>query len=551
MFETQQTAPEGSTPMPTPTGPGDPGPYASWPSAPHDEQQPNHLGQPSSQQSHLGQPPSQQPNRQGQPASQPPHDEQQPNHQGQPANRQGQPASQPANHLGQPSSQYPNQLPFQLPQQPHQVQNDAAWADYESHAAAATSPQPRKRAKVRTWRYRMRTSQDVVINGRVRAVSKDQATALVQQPGCEILKMQQASDFFSLQVGGARVKPEELIVFSQQLAAFVRAGVPIVEALGSIGSENASRCMQDTLREVAVDLSEGNSLSVAMARHKSVFPDFYVDLVRAGEVTGSLDSVLDQAATYLERQAETRHKIHSALAYPAVIGFVAIATVAVLIVFVLPKFVKFFKSFKAKLPAPTRALLAISHFFEQYWLVLIVAIVLLAVLMWLVTRTESGRFARDRMLLGLPGFGPVMRYSVIERFCATLAMLVRAGVPLVHTFQVVIDGTGNRVFVRALTAVQRQMMTGMGMSGPIAATGMFPKIIPQMMKVGESTGTLDEQLEIAAEFFGKRLDHRLRRFTAIFEPLVIVFMGLIVGFVAVALVSAMYGIFTQVRKFKH
>lgn len=405
----------------------------------------------------------------------------------------------------------------------------------------------RDRPRIGTYVYRMRTAHGVTMRGKVRAASPEQAAMIIGQPGAEILKLRRQSDVLQMEIGPRRIKGAELVIFTRQLAAFVRSGVPMIDALGSIGGENASRQLQDTLREVSLDLAEGMPLSQAVAAHPTVFPNWYSDLVRAGETTGKLDTVLESAARYLQRQEEAKKKVRSALIYPAVIAVMAIVTVTVLLVYVLPKFVTFFEEFDAELPALTRVLLGTSSFISRNftWILLGLAVILL-VLMILV-RTPPGRNAWDWLKIKVPLLGIVIRYSIIERFCATLATMVTAGVPLVTTFSVVIDGARNKVFERSLKRVQESMMIGQGMSAPIAATGLFPPIVAQMIRVGEDTGTLDEQLRMAQEFFGEELDYRLQKFTAIFEPLMIIFMGVLVGFVALAIVSAMYGIFQQVK----
>lgn len=405
----------------------------------------------------------------------------------------------------------------------------------------------RDRPKIGTYAYKIRTAHDVIVRGKLRAASAEQAAMIVNQPGGEILKLRRQSDVLHMEIGPRRIKGAELVIFTRQLAAFVRSGIPMIEALGSIGGENASRQLQDTLREVSLDLAEGMPLSRAISQHPTVFPNWYADLVRAGETTGKLDTVLESAARYLQRQEEAKKKVRSALIYPAVIAVMAVVTVAVLLVYVLPKFVTFFEEFDAQLPAITRALLTTSKFISDnlLWIALGFAIVVLVAIV--LVRTPPGRYAWDWLKIKVPLLGIVIRYSIVERFCATLATMVSAGVPLVTTFTVVIDGARNKVFERSLTRVRESMMIGQGMSGPIAATGLFPPIVPQMVKVGEDTGTLDEQLRMAQEFFGEELDYRLQKFTAIFEPMMIIFMGVIVGFVALAIVSAMYGIFQQVK----
>lgn len=409
------------------------------------------------------------------------------------------------------------------------------------------SKRRKDRPKIGTYAYRMRTAHGVTVRGKVRAASPEQAAAIVGQPGAEILKLKRQSDVLQMEIGPRHIKGAELVIFTRQLAAFVRSGVPMIDALGSIGGENASRQLQDTLREVSLDLAEGMPLSQAIAQHPTVFPNWYADLVRAGETTGKLDTVLESAARYLQRQEEAKKKVRSALIYPAVIAIMAVVTVAVLLVYVLPKFVTFFKEFDAQLPVLTRALLSTSAFISANFAWILLGIAVLAILVAIFVRTPPGRTAWDWLKINMPLLGIVIRYSIIERFCATLATMVSAGVPLVTTFTVVIDGARNKIFERSLQRVRESMMIGQGMSGPIAATGLFPPIVPQMIKVGEDTGTLDEQLRMAQDFFGEELDYRLQKFTAIFEPMMIIFMGVIVGFVALAIVSAMYGIFQQVK----
>lgn len=409
------------------------------------------------------------------------------------------------------------------------------------------SKRRKDRPKIGTYTYRMRTAHGVTVRGKVRAASQEQAATIVGQPGAEILKLKRQSDVLQMEIGPRRIKGAELVIFTRQLAAFVRSGVPMIDALGSIGGENASRQLQDTLREVSLDLAEGMPLSQAIAQHPTVFPNWYADLVRAGETTGKLDTVLESAARYLQRQEEAKKKVRSALIYPAVIAIMAIVTVAVLLVYVLPKFVTFFKEFDAQLPVLTRALLSTSAFISANFAWILLAIAVLVILVAIFVRTPPGRTTWDWLEIKVPLLGIVIRYSIIERFCATLATMVSAGVPLVTTFTVVIDGARNKIFERSLQRVRESMMIGQGMSGPIAATGLFPPIVPQMIKVGEDTGTLDEQLRMAQDFFGEELDYRLQKFTAIFEPMMIIFMGVIVGFVALAIVSAMYGIFQQVK----
>jgi type IV pilus assembly protein PilC len=262
-------------------------------------------------------------------------------------------------------------------------------------------------------------------------------------------------------------------------------------------------------------------------------------------MTGDLDTVLDQLADYIDRDLEARSKIFSALVYPAVVGCMAIVTAVVLTVFVLPKFETFFNSLDAELPLATRILLGVSDFVQQ-WGPLLLGIAVVSVIGCVIAvRTERGRAMFDALLLRLPGFGQVVRIAILERFCRVLQSMISAGVPLPDAMAVTADVTNNAVYRRKLLEAREAMLRGEGLAGPLADTGLFPGAARQMFRVGENTGTLDSQLETAAKYYDRELDFKIKKFTSLFEPAVIIFMGVVVGFVAIAMVSAMYGIFNQ------
>lgn len=344
-----------------------------------------------------------------------------------------------------------------------------------------------------------------------------------------------------------KVKSADLMNFSRQAAAFLRAGIPVLEALSVLADETKNKLLRKILIETGQSLRAGASLGAGLARYPGAFPSYYIPMVRSAELTGSLDSVLDQLAIYVERDLEARRKVKSALTYPSVVAAMSVVSVVVLAVWVLPKFEVFFDGLDADLPLATRMLLGITDLFATFWPVLVALVAVLMVLFVLSIRTDRGRHLRDRMLLGAPALGSVVRFAIVERFCRVLSALVTAGVPLPDALIVASNGTGNRVFQVGLAKAREAMIRGEGLARPLAALGLFPAGANQMIRVGEVTGTLDQQLEFAATFYERELNYRLKKFTDLFEPAVIVFMGLIVGFVAIALVSAMYGIFRQVN----
>jgi len=342
------------------------------------------------------------------------------------------------------------------------------------------------------------------------------------------------------------VKTEELMNFSRQCASFLRAGIPVLDALAVI-AEDARKHMAATLEDMATALRGGASFAGAVARHPDVFPPHYVSMVRSAELTGRLDDVLDQLAVYAGRDLEARRKVKSAITYPAVICVVAIVTVIVLATYVLPQYEKFFHELNARLPLATRLLLNVTSWLGTWWWALLGGGLLALLLSVAFVRTEPGRRRFDALLLRIPVVGGLVRYVIVERFCRIMSAMVQAGVALPDALTVAISSANNRLYQAGLGEAREEMIRGEGLARPIAASGLFPAAANQMIRVGETTGTLDAQLESAAGYFERELDYRLKRFTDLFEPMVIVVMGVVVGFVAIALVTAMYGIFRQVN----
>ena len=346
---------------------------------------------------------------------------------------------------------------------------------------------------------------------------------------------------------GKAVKPEEVMNFSRQMSSFLRAGVPILDSLGVVAEENATPKMKEVLADMGRRLRAGSSFGDSIAVHTRVFPGYYIAVVRAAELTGQLDEALDQLSGYLEREVTSRREIKSSLTYPTIVMMLAIAAVIVMSTFVLPKFSSFYKSLSAKLPLPTRMLLGFTSFISAWWPVILGVIVALIIGGFLLYGGKSGKPRRDRMLLKLPGVGPLVKLIAIERFCRVLGALVHTGVPLPDAVQVSADSTNNYVFQTKLATVREAMMRGDGLARPITASGLFPPAARQMIRVGESTGSLDLQLHNAAVYYERELSFRLKRFTDMFEPIIILFVGGLVAFVAIAQISAMYSVYHQVK----
>ncbi len=398
-----------------------------------------------------------------------------------------------------------------------------------------------------TFRYLATDPDGNRQRGIIEATSTRAAATTLLERGLAPNRMRARRSLSELELTRQRVTTPELMHLSRQLAAFLRAGIPILSSLESLGEGSDNSTLRDVLLDIADALREGDSFADALDGHPKVFPTVYRGMVRSSELTGNLDEVLDQLSGYLERDLEAKRELRSALTYPTIILLFAIGTVAVLSLWVIPRFEVFFASFGATLPLPTRILLAVTGFLANWWWAIASVVAVVAVASTAAFRTERGRGVFDRVLLGLPVVGGTLQYVIVERFCRTLGSMVHAGVTLPDAMAVATTGTNNAVYVRALDGAREEMLGGGGIARPITSTKLFPTSVTQMISAGEDTGTLDEQLTNAASFFEQELRFKIKQLTSLFEPAVIAVVGLVVGFVALALVTAMYGIYSQVQ----
>jgi type IV pilus assembly protein PilC len=398
-----------------------------------------------------------------------------------------------------------------------------------------------------SYRYSALDGNGNKINGTEKAESASAAHLMLIQRGLQPIDVKEHKSILKFEITKKTVSRKEVMHFSRQLSVFVEAGIPIMEALEVIAEETSDKLLKRVLLDMVLELQAGDTFASAAASHPEAFPRYYVAVLESAELTGTLDAVLLELAQYLETDIEARSAITSALIYPAVVAVMAIGTVIVLATFVLPKFKTFFSSLNAKLPLPTRMLLSISGFISQWWWAIAAIVLVAAVSFVALRRSTGGRAWLDSVILKLPVAGSLLQAAIIERVCRVLASLVTAGVDLPRAMAVTADASNNAVYSAGINHIREQMMEGQGLANPLAETGLFPGAARQMFRVGEETGTLDKQLSTAAAFYHRELEIKVKHFTSLFEPAIIIFMGVIVGFVAIALVSAMYGIYRQVN----
>jgi len=342
-------------------------------------------------------------------------------------------------------------------------------------------------------------------------------------------------------------KRQDLVIFSQQLANLVESGVGLVPALELLAAEVASAPLRKVLEEVLEEVQQGTPMSRAMAQHDLVFPEMYCRMIEVGERTGNIGFVLRELAGYLESEMEVSRKVRDAVSYPAFLLLFAIGVVILILNFTLPAMLGLYSEFNAQLPLPTRILVSAASFFVSYRFHMFVTVAVLVVAGFIYFTRPRGRRQLDAMLLRIPVIGTVLLHGEVSKIGRTLATLLQAGVSLPEALQLTGSIVTNRVISRAMETLRRESMQGRGLSEPIARTGLFPRMLSQMVRVGEETGTLDANLKTLAGFYDEEVDRSVKRVTGLLEPGLIIFVGLIVGFVAISVIMPMYSLLQNIK----
>ena len=436
---------------------------------------------------------------------------------------------------------------------PTKVERARAKADANlEKAAAKRAKSDAKRIKanklpIKGFKYTAIDGDGQTVKGVEKATTSGAAHMALMQRGLQPSEVEEKRSILKFEITKKIVPRKEVMNFSRQLAVFMKAGIPIMESLEVILEETTGKMLRVVLIDMVDSLRNGDTFAAAAAAHPEAFPTYYVGILESAELTGNLDEVLEQLADYMDRDIKARGKITSALIYPAVVAVMSVITVIILTVVVLPRFVVFFKSLNAKLPLVTRMMLNLSGYTQRWWYVIVAVLVIAVAASITMRRNPRGRALLDSWILQIPVIGDITRTSILERTMRILSSLLRAGVDLPRSMAVTAEAANNAVYRQALETIRDEMMEGQGLATPLARTGLFPGAARQMLRVGEETGTLDTQLEVAAAYYNRELETKVDHATSLFEPAIIVVMGLVVGFVAVALISAMYGIYNQVQ----
>ena len=385
--------------------------------------------------------------------------------------------------------------------------------------------------------YKAKNRAGRKIKGEIEAPTIELAQNALQRKGYTNIKVKpKPKDLFEGTFLEGKVRPRDMVVFSRQFATMINSGVPILQSLNVMAQQTENKKLKRKLYEIRNDVEGGSSLYEAMSKHRDVFDDLYVNMVDAGEVGGVLDVVLDRLAGYIEKAASLKSKVKGAMIYPAVVVTVAILVITVIMVFVIPTFAKMFADFGSALPLPTQIVINISNWFKENIGYLILGVILFVVVFRLLyKRVEPFKIFIDRAILFLPVFGPLLRKVAVARFSRTFSTMISSGVPILQALDIVAKTSGNKTIELGVLDAKKSIAEGQTISEPLEDTGVFPPMVIHMISIGETTGALDTMLEKIADFYDDEVDNAVSALTSLIEPLMIVFLGVVVGGLVISL----------------
>ena len=396
--------------------------------------------------------------------------------------------------------------------------------------------------------YTAYTEDKRMVKGKVSATTEEAASELLSYGGYRVVSLRASRSLINkekLLAQFSQIKPEAIVMFSRQLALLLESGTDIVTSLDLLQSQIDNQTLASIVSEIASDIRGGSPLSKAMSKHPRAFSHMYHQAIAAGEQGGNLEVVLRQMADYMERSVVTQKQIKGALTYPIIVVVAAVIVVLLLVTFVFPTFAGLYSQFGFDLPLPTRILIGITDWFSAYGLYLILGILIAIAVIYVYIRTPDGRYRWDKLMLRTPVIGGIVHLAELARACRTMSMLVRIGLPLPEVMGMSIAASNNKFVAENLTGVQQDLIRGEGLSRPMAKREIFLPLMTQMVRVGEETGNLENTLATVADNFEVLAADRTKAAVALIQPALTIFIGLVVGFLVLAMFSAMYSIYGQ------
>jgi len=385
-----------------------------------------------------------------------------------------------------------------------------------------------------TWEGK--TRQGSVQKGEISANNKEDVLALLRKQNIQPINVVAKPKEIKLSFGAPKVKDKDIVIFTRQLATMIDAGLPLVQCLDILGSQTENKTLAKTVNQVRSDVESGATFADALKKHPKIFDNLYCNMVAAGEAGGILDTILGRLAAFMEKFAKIKGQIKSAMIYPSVILFVAVSVVALLMVVVVPMLANIFVEAKMQLPFPTRVVMAISNFLKSWGgLILLFTIIGFFVGLKQFRRTEKGQRTTDGIALKIPVAGSLIQRVAVAKFTRTLGTLLTSGVPILEGLLIVSRTAGNKVVEEAILATRQSVSEGKTLADPLGRAKIFPAMVVSMISVGEATGALDNMLNKIADFYDDEVDSAVAALTSMLEPMLMIFLGITVGFVIVAM----------------
>lgn len=402
-----------------------------------------------------------------------------------------------------------------------------------------------------TFNYSVRDKSGKIVKGSLEGESRDAVSAKLRQMGYIILELDQQSALAALsqlKIGGGKVKPKDITIFSRQFATMINAGLSLTKCLSILAAQTESDALRTIIQAISRDVEAGQSLSDSLGKHPKTFPPIFVNMVRAGETGGVLDEVLVRLADHFESEQALKGKIKSAMTYPIAMAGLVLIILAAMMIFVVPTFEKMFASMGGELPFMTQVLVNISNFVSSIGGVILVVVLFavnFAFKFWI--STPSGRFIWDAFKLKAPAVGQLNRKVALARFTRTFGTLVSAGVPILSALDIVADTAGNEVVAREVKKARLAIKEGETIAKPLSDSKVFPSMLVQMIAVGEETGALDAMLNKIADFYDEEVSAQVDSLTSLIEPMMMASLGGVVGAMVIALYMPMFQVITLVQ----
>lgn len=396
------------------------------------------------------------------------------------------------------------------------------------------------------YAYQARDSQGRRLKGKVEAKNEQSAASILRDKNLLIISLHEKSEtlFNELTASMSKVKVDDIVNFTRQLATMINAGLPLLKAFSILESQSKP-AMRKVIRKLNREIEGGANFGDALAKEKETFNSIYISLVQAGEAAGALDTILVRLADTLEKQKEFRAKTKGALIYPAIIMIAMLVVAVIMMIFVIPQMMELYEDFDADLPAATQILMDVSNFFSSEWYIFLIGGVIggFAFNKW--KKTKRGRHKYDEMILKLPIMGPLRKKIISTEFARTMSLMVSAGISLLESLQIVARGMDNVLYRDAVLKAREDVEKGRPLSSSLSRQEVFPELVPQMIAVGEETGRLDEVLTKLANYYEAESEHAIKGLTTAIEPLIMIVLGLGVGFLIIAIIMPIYGLTSQ------